>query len=119
MYTGISSILKSTIEVSLAMTSGTGGVSIGPTFTYYPTVDSRSDPAFRTLRLLVSYFKVDGVRKGETFVAECATKVLLLLHQKRVFPTAVDKRGQSLLHHATRAVRAEPSGLICRWLTDC
>lgn len=57
-YTGLWRILNSAVQLSFGMTRGAGGWSISPSFTYYPTVDAETAPAFRILTLLKHAMRV-------------------------------------------------------------
>lgn len=51
-YNGLARMLNWVINVSFAWTSGAGGFSISPNFTYHPTVDIDSAAAFRIIGLI-------------------------------------------------------------------
>ncbi|KAI1249155.1 hypothetical protein MGN70_008764 [Eutypa lata] len=51
-YMGVANLLSRAINIAFSMSSGAGGFSIAPSFTYYATVDERIAPAFRLLDLL-------------------------------------------------------------------
>ncbi|OHF02485.1 hypothetical protein CORC01_02180 [Colletotrichum orchidophilum] len=106
-YTGLARLLKSVIGISLELTSGAGGRSISPRFTYYPTVDADSDPAFRIIRMVeqccVRPFH-DGTNR-EPFIIACLKKLARLLEEKRTYPTVVDQQNRTLMHHAAISIR--------------
>lgn len=54
--TGLKYLLGAAIEISFNMRSGAGGWGISPAFTYYPTVDTKSAPAFRIVELMKELF---------------------------------------------------------------
>lgn len=102
-YTGVSRLLKSVIEISFALTSGAGGCSISPSFTYYPTVDVKSDPAFRLIDLMGSVLPAPSTAP---FVILCLRKLAKILGERRTYPTAVDDQNRTLMHHAISSVRS-------------
>ncbi|KAK1500435.1 hypothetical protein CABS01_10159 [Colletotrichum abscissum] len=104
-YTGVSRLLKSVIEISFALTWGAGGGSISPGFTYYPTADVNSDPAFRLISLMRRSYPVRDVRNGERFIIACLRKLAKLLEERRTYPTVVDGRNRTLMHHAAASVQ--------------
>ncbi|RYP68436.1 hypothetical protein DL771_006700 [Monosporascus sp. 5C6A] len=104
-YTGVARILKSVIDVSFALTSGAGGFSISPNFTYYPTVDSRSDPAFRIMDLIGRFFIYCPSENREPFMVACLRKLVRLLDEKKAYPTALSDRNENLIYAAALAVR--------------
>ncbi|KAK8041063.1 hypothetical protein PG994_014070 [Apiospora phragmitis] len=115
-YKGLASILQSVVEISFAKTSGAGGFSSSPSFTYRPTVNKRTDPAFRILYLLQQlYGRVGGQTRGE-FTIACMRRLVRLFDNRKACPTAVTERGVSLMHEAAHSVRAKVSKLRRRTL---
>lgn len=103
-YFGLANVLQQAIQISLAATSGAGGRSFGPTFTYNPTVDASTAPAFRVLRLIDrAYHHADGL-DWDAFVASALTKLLKLFREHRASPRAVDLHNWTLSHHLTYTV---------------
>ncbi|KAK8063198.1 hypothetical protein PG996_007850 [Apiospora saccharicola] len=51
-YIGLRAVASWAISYTFSASLGAGGHSISPHFTYYPTVNKRTSPAFRTIRLL-------------------------------------------------------------------
>ncbi|XXH05703.1 hypothetical protein Hte_012138 [Hypoxylon texense] len=105
-YTGLARILKSAIGISFECNFGAGGFGISPNFTYYPTVDENSDPAFRIIDLMGSVFDAELEELGsmERFMAACLKKLVRLFDEKRAHPAAVNGRNQSLMHQAALQV---------------
>ncbi|KAK0368494.1 hypothetical protein CLIM01_14151 [Colletotrichum limetticola] len=103
-YTGVSRLLKSLIEISLVLTSGAGGCSISPSFTYYPTADVKSDPAFRLIDLMTRSYLGRNKRNRERFFTACFRKLAKLFEERRTYPTVVDDRNRTLMHHAISPV---------------
>ena len=103
-YSGFASILHAAVEFSFTLTSGAGGFSISPSFTYYATVDGRSDPAFRTLRLLKECALFYKGNIGP-FAAACFNNLIRLFDDKKACPAAVAYGKRSLLHIVAEAVR--------------
>ncbi|KAI1377172.1 hypothetical protein F4677DRAFT_415538 [Hypoxylon crocopeplum] len=118
-YTGLARTLKSIINVSFAWTSGAGGFSISPNFAYYPTVDVKSDPAFRILRLIRSYLLYSKLGNREPFIVACLGKLVRLFDEKKAYPTVVSDRNESLMHYAADVVRLLILGMTCMLMTDC
>lgn len=85
------------------MTSGAGGFSISPNFTYYTTVDVESDPGFRTLELLTRciLFANGSINP---FAIACFQSLVRLFDDKKAFPAAVTSGNQSLLHSMAKKV---------------
>lgn len=73
-YTGFTRIVKAAIDISFAYTSGAGGFSMSPNFTYTPTVDERTDYAFRILEVLEESFRVRFVENRELIMTACLKK---------------------------------------------
>ena len=94
------------------MTRGVGGWSISPSFTYYPTVDAETAPAFRILTLLKHAMRVipyddPGPRtpaRLEELVALALVKLVTLFQTSKASPLAVDSRNKSLVHYAAEMV---------------
>ncbi|KAG7060080.1 Ankyrin repeat-containing domain protein [Colletotrichum scovillei] len=105
-YTGVSRLLKSVIEISFVFTSGAGGCSISPSFTYYPTVDVNSDPAFRLINVMrrSSFYSYGSSR--ELFYIACLRKLAKLLEERRTYPTVVDDQNMTLMHYAVASVKS-------------
>ncbi|KXH29764.1 hypothetical protein CSIM01_05530 [Colletotrichum simmondsii] len=108
-YTGVSRLLKSVIEISFVFTSGAGGCSISPSFTYYLTVDVNSDPAFRLINLMrrSSFYYYGSSR--ELFYIACLRKLAKLLEERQTYPTVVDDQNMTLMHYAAASVRSLPA----------
>ena len=104
-YTGLRRLLNAAVQISFAMQSGAGGWSISPTFTYYPTVDAGSAPAFRMIHVLRGFSAHPGCRgrRGE-FMGVVLAKMLGLFQAGKASPLAVDSMNQSLLHHFASTV---------------
>lgn len=103
-YNGLARILKTTISVSFAMTYGAGGFSISPYFTCIPTVDKNSDPAFRILELIGNgAFDLEH-QDPKPFIIACMKKLIRLLHDGKLCPTAVSDQNESLMHATIYAV---------------
>ncbi|KAK1719638.1 hypothetical protein BDP67DRAFT_129505 [Colletotrichum lupini] len=115
-YTGVSRLLKSVIEISFVLTSGAGGCSISPSFTYYPTVDVKSDPAFRLMGLMRrSSVHLHGSSR-ELFPTACLRKLAKLLEERRTYPTAVDDQNMTLMHYAAASVRSLVSSFHSKFI---
>lgn len=98
-------LLNRAIAVAFSMSSGAGGFSIGPSFTYYATVDEESAPAFRLLGILERsfiYYRWYGDLNG--IIELVSRKILSLFHERQASPTDMNSHNQSLLHLAGKAV---------------
>jgi hypothetical protein len=105
-YTGLRRLLNSAVQLSFAMTSGAGSWSISPTFAYYPTVDSNTDPAFRILSLLTPFYITchGEVAVEEEFCQMVVSAIIKLLQTKKASPRAVDACNRSLVHYLVKSV---------------
>lgn len=115
-YFGLAQILKSAIDISFSMTTGAGGFSISPGFTFRPTVDENLDPAFRILILLskAPLYR----RKGAFFFNACLARIGKLIIEKKVCPTAVTNHNRTLMHYAADLVSLQHDCcLVGRWIT--
>ncbi|KAI2602715.1 hypothetical protein GGR54DRAFT_653579 [Hypoxylon sp. NC1633] len=110
-YAGLSRTLNSIIQLTFAWTSGAGGFGISPNFTYYPTVDVKSDPAFRIVGLVEGCNSSCRSDCRELFIQACLGALVKLFDRKDVCPTAVSKWDQSLMHYATEA----RNSTLCEW----
>ena len=108
-YTGLRSILNSTVQLSFAIKSGAGNWTISPSINYRPTVDRATAPAFRILDLLGGAVSRDwsstSSSQWEKFVALALAKVLRLFQTRKASPLAVDSKNESLAHFAATLVR--------------
>jgi hypothetical protein len=119
-YTGLRRLLNTAVQLSFIWTSGAGGSSFGPNFTYYPTVDEETAPVFRILYLLKicsreiallrlldnnSPAKLMDFKK---LTALAVAKITKLFQTRKASPLAVDSRNESLTHHVADAV-----GYLC------
>ncbi len=118
-YTGLRRLLNTAVQLSFIWTSGAGGRSFAPNFTYYPTVDRETAPVFRILSLMWncsellrshSTFKYSDsssevvMADFERFTALAVAKIVKLFQVRRASPLAVDFQNQSLTHYAAAAV---------------
>ena len=113
VYNGLRHILNVAINISFATHTGAGAWSIAPTFTYYPTVDRCSSPAFQILGLLDdasrsclrNHSDFHGLsREWSKLTAVALSKLDSLLRQNKISPRVVDEENQSLAHCAARIV---------------
>jgi hypothetical protein len=105
-FTALRGLLNSAVQLSFAMRQGAGGWSFSPTFTYYPTVDSKTAPAFRILSLLQDSLclYLDRVSWRETLVPSAVCAILRLFQAREATPRAVDADNRSLVHYVTESV---------------
>lgn len=123
-YTGLRRLLKLAVQISFTMSWGAGGAgSLSPNFTYYPSVDSETAPAFRILTLLTeflfAYGLCDVAIQGE-LVSSAVSAIIRLFQVKKASPRAVDAYNRSLVYYLAEYVSlrvvsdAAPLGLTCR-----
>lgn len=122
-YTGLISLLGKAVEISFAMTSGAGGGSMGPMFTYYATVDPTISPAFQVIGLIGDIARELGAREyiitaeNETFryqwlrsgqwqrlVETGSKKIQKLFRNRAASPTDLNPQNQSLVHWVAHIV---------------
>ena len=111
-YTGLRSILSSAVQLSFAIKSSAGNWTINPGFTYYPTVDRATAPAFQILGLLkTAVWRKDwsSSSQWEKFVALALAKILRLFQTRKASPFAVDSANRSLVHLAAGSVSSGSS----------
>jgi hypothetical protein len=95
-YTGLRRLLNLTVQVSFSITSGAGGGSLSPRFTYFPTVNSREAPAWRMLDLLLNPWL--SAQSWEKLVSMVVPSIITLFRAKKASPRAVDEENRSLVH---------------------
>ena len=108
-FTRLRRLLNSAIQVSFALPSGAGGWSLSPSFTYYPTVNAKTDPAFRVMSLLrrAGCLPENPMTQewwDKTFVPSAVSVVLRLLRGNKTSARAVDAKNKSLMHHLAKCV---------------
>jgi hypothetical protein len=127
-YTGPKRLLNAAVQVSFAMRPGAGGWSISPGFTYYPTVDASTAPAFRMVRILLRatyHLNSDAGRDRQALhdwqklVALVSTRITRLFQTGKASPLAVDFQNQSLTHHLAEVVSPLPSGSLHMYHPRC
>ncbi|KAF5677091.1 ankyrin repeat-containing protein [Fusarium circinatum] len=117
-YVGLRSLLNSAIQLSFSVRSGAGGWSLGPNFTYYPMVDSRTAPAFRMFGLLshskfylsrgrTEYGSIENAEWWKELLPSVASSILSLFRAKKASPRAVDAFNQSLVHYVASIIRCD------------
>lgn len=101
-YTGLRRLLKSAVQLSFEMSWGAGAWSLSPSFTYYPSVDSRTEPAFRILSMLWDMWLPLGLARNaawEKVTISATSAISRLFRANKTSPWAVDENNQSLVHH--------------------
>lgn len=124
---GLARFLGATVDISFATRFGAGGWALSPGFTYHPTVDETSAPAFRIMELLCvclyvynSGQSLPHVRRTpveyssselDQFVGAALTKVVRMFGggAAKASPLDVDSRNRTLIHYATRMVSFSPN----------
>lgn len=115
-FSGLANILGAAIELSFSVRFGAGGYGISPSFTYQPTVDAKSAPAFRIFKLVkqrIIYWDNDRRLESlkEQFALEALTRIIKLFQGKtpKASPLDVDAKNRSLIHKIAYEV-----GYSCR-----
>lgn len=100
-FKGLQGLISRAIEISFSYSFGAGGGSLSPSFTYYPTIDRRRDPAFRIMSLFNwACLKLHEGESGvEEFLEQCLESIALLYRRGKASPKAVDLYGRSVLHY--------------------
>lgn len=99
-YLGAANLLSRAVNIAFSMSSGAGGFSIAPSFTYYATVDERTAPAFRLLDLLRRHL-VSLETKEAHFqgIAQAVFgKIFMLYRERRASYTDVNFNNRTILH---------------------
>ncbi|KAK0744475.1 hypothetical protein B0T21DRAFT_389806 [Apiosordaria backusii] len=108
-FTGLGRLCQVAIQITLTAIYGAGGLSISPAFTYYPTVDKSTAPAWQILDLVsdaTCYCDEQeilygiGLRRWEAFTALALAKILFLFRNRIASPLDVDAANKSLIHWA-------------------
>lgn len=93
------------------MSWGAGACSLRPGFTYYPTVDSETEPAFRMLSLLEDStghpyedWGLDYESWSETLVPLVVLAITTLIQNRKCSPRVVDAQNRSLVHYVAKCV---------------
>lgn len=114
-YAGLSRLLSSAIGLTFTLFSGAGAYSLSPTFTYYPTVDESTAPAFRILNVVTELFDlIDdwGVEVGdwtsgpqwENFIMSGLARIVKLFQDRKASPLAVSSENKTLNHYVASLV---------------
>lgn len=104
-YTGMTGLLNRAIAMAFSMSSGAGGFSISPSFTYYATVNEGSAPAFclfRAFQDACDYCHRDDDLNGLSELV--SRKILGLFQERQASPTDMGSYNETLLHVAGDAV---------------
>ncbi|KAK7990074.1 hypothetical protein PG989_010389 [Apiospora arundinis] len=106
-FHGLVRLIKVVLDVSFNITTGAGGHSISPMFTYYPTVDRWVDPAMGILRgISDDYIEHNSSRCrccslcSVTCMRTAIEKLENMVLTGNTNPRAVDMQNQSWIHHA-------------------
>lgn len=97
-YTGLRHLLNLAVQISFTVTSGAGGGSFSPGFTYFPTVDKETAPAWRMLDLLGHARYYLDIISWERLVPSVVNSVVTLFRAKKASPRAVDAENRSLIY---------------------
>lgn len=102
-YIGLTRVIKAAIEVAFYMRSEAGGWSVGPSFTYYPTVDEENDQTFQIIDIIRKVCLLYGIIDEQTvalFYQKALGRIVRLLTTGKTSPLAVNHNNQSLMHAA-------------------
>ena len=106
----IREVARWAIAYTFSTSSGAEGCSIGPNFTYHPTVDGRTAPAFQLIRTFgasLSYLS-GNAQAGTEMISLCGSRILQLFQAQRAHPLDVDDHNESLMHRLTNEVSIRP-----------
>ncbi|KAI1127598.1 hypothetical protein F5Y10DRAFT_242571 [Nemania abortiva] len=103
-YRGLRWLLSKAVDVSISLSTGSGGLSISPNITIRPMVDETRAPVFRSLKFLHdSLERQFGPLQDEFLRLRLLEEVVhRILHQYRsqnISPYEVDSKGQSVMHY--------------------
>ncbi|KAM0814100.1 putative Fungal N-terminal domain-containing protein [Seiridium cardinale] len=104
LRTGAAWFLKQAVQISFSMTSGAGGFSLSPVFTYSATVDEMIAPAFQVVESMINFFIQDdfddlhnGKEAAQRILEAGFIKVGRLLREGLASPKDVNSRNQTLM----------------------
>lgn len=113
-YTGMRAVASWAIVQTFSASSGAGGCSITPSFTYYPTVDRWTSPIFRIIDCLYNRLNDMGdSRDGmieenqRYFIEMCTLRISQLIQDGKASPLDVDSENNSLISTLVLHVRLE------------
>lgn len=98
-YTGLTHLLKAALDLTFGLTSGAGGFSISPNFNYTPTVNKRTDNAFKVLALIKSSFSWPNCTNRELLMTACHRKLVKIFEGKKAVPWSVDEENETLMQY--------------------
>lgn len=101
-YTGLQRLLNLAVQLSFKVTLGAGGGSLSPRFAYFPTVDSRTAPAWRMLNLLVQSWLTGHL--WEKLASSVVSSIVKLFRANKASPRAVDAKNRSLVYQLAACV---------------
>lgn len=106
-YFGLRNMCQTAFALSFVNTRGAGGRSISPGFTYYPTVDKETAPAFRLMRALGIFVQTrrDWDEADTRTVQRCFDKIFELYSKKKASPKDITSSGESLMHLIVNVIR--------------
>ncbi|GAW19705.1 hypothetical protein ANO14919_091940 [Xylariales sp. No.14919] len=106
-YSGLKRLVQKAFVLSFVNAYGAGGRSISPVFTYYPTVDKYTAPAFRIMQLAYSLAYAYSSKPGHIEAAvkalqRCYDSIITLYSRKKASPKDISLDGESLMHRAAQ-----------------
>ncbi|KAF4962052.1 hypothetical protein FSARC_9842 [Fusarium sarcochroum] len=102
-FTGLTKLINRAIDLTFCTTTGAGGFSISPSFTYFPMVDEERAPVFRVLSLLFQTgwelldFDDSDSHSNKYFQA-ALHKLQDIFRSGKAGPTDMTSGGDSILH---------------------
>ncbi|KAK9770744.1 hypothetical protein SCAR479_12535 [Seiridium cardinale] len=112
LRTGAAWFVKQAVQISFSMTSGAGGFSLSPVFTYSATVDERIAPAFQVVKSMIDFFRHEDFKilhnrseAAQRILEAGFIKVGRLLREGLASPKDVNSRNQTLMQPISRLTR--------------
>jgi hypothetical protein len=100
-YSGLTRFFQKAVVLSFLAAHGAGGYSISPSFTYYPSVNEDTAPAFRIMQLVGSMTRFLYLRSSRDAALKalehCYDSIFTLYRRGQASPKDVNCSGQSLL----------------------
>ncbi|KAF7523138.1 hypothetical protein G7054_g11866 [Neopestalotiopsis clavispora] len=100
---GLGWLAQKAIEITFSCKSGAGGASFGPNFTYYPTVDQRTAPAFQIVKVMhdrMDYLidqKPTNLSSWQSFLDRGLQDLEMLFQEGRASPNDMNSYNQTLI----------------------
>ncbi|KAI1361372.1 hypothetical protein F5Y08DRAFT_314987 [Xylaria arbuscula] len=99
-YSGVRWHISRAVDVSISLSTGSGGLSISPNITIRPVIDEEKAPVFQTLRLMESAYY--DRRRSEKFTLQflkvAIQRIMRRYKSRKSSPYEVNSYGSSALH---------------------